>query len=371
MNDSFYVCLTTIQPPTEEVRKLNAAVRQQGGHLVVAGDRKGPAEWPLQDCDFLSLEGQKESGFELTRGLPENHYTRKNIAYLQAIRSGATCIYETDDDNAPMEHWVLRSQNVSKARKIESVSACQPFSKCSEDPDSSGSLSGFPSQWINVYRYFTNDKSIWPRGLPLVEVQNDLSACQPFSKRSEDPDSSGSLSDAPLQAPIQQGLVNGSPDVDAIWRLTQDRPFDFDQEDSLWLAPGQWCPFNTQSTWWFPIAYPLLYIPSYCSFRMCDIWKSFVAQRCLWAMGFGIVFHAPEVVQKRNEHNLMKDFEDEVPGYLNNARIADVLSKLSLSGVPAVDMQTCYSALVVEGFFPETELTLLDRWLVDIRNIVN
>ncbi len=83
---------------------------------------------------------------------------------------------------------------------------------------------------------------------------------------------------------IQQGLANGSPDVDAVWRLILDRNFAFSDGAPVVLEAGNWSPFNTQSTWWWPIAYPLLYLPSYCSFRTCDIWKSFIAQRCLWEL---------------------------------------------------------------------------------------
>ena len=124
-----------------------------------------------------------------------------------------------------------------------------------------------------------------------------------------------------VECPVQQGLVNGSPDVDAVWRLMFDREFNFDQGPSVWLAPGAWCPFNSQSTWWFPKAFPLLYLPSFVSFRVTDIWRSFIAQRCLWEVGYGVAFHAPESIQQRNMHNLLRDFEDEVPGYLNNNRI--------------------------------------------------
>ena len=102
-----------------------------------------------------------------------------------------------------------------------------------------------------------------------------------------------------------------------------------------------------------------------------DIWKSFIAQCCLWAMDLGVVFHAPEVIQERNEHNLMKDFEDEIPGYMNNNRIAEVLAELSLDpGVSNVwkNLRTCYAALIAEGFFPEKELALVDRWLVDAKS---
>ena len=78
----------------------------------------------------------------------------------------------------------------------------------------------------------------------------------------------------------------------------------------VWLGPETWCPFNSQSTWWFPVAYPLMYLPSRVSFRMTDIWRGFVAQRCLWELGKGIVFHAAEVVQRRNPHALLRDFAD-------------------------------------------------------------
>jgi hypothetical protein len=210
------------------------------------------------------------------------------------------------------------------------------------------------SGWVNAYRYFTADLQIWPRGFPLERLSDAVPACAESS--------------ASVYAPIQQGLVNGSPDVDAVWRLTQDRPFDFDKAASLWLGPGQWCPFNTQSTWWWPAAFPLLYVPSFCSFRMCDIWKSFIAQRCLWAMGCGVVFHPPEVFQDRNPHDYARDFRDEVPGYLHNTRIAEILSNLELAageGAVADNLLTCYRALIQETVFPPEEWTLVEAWVRD------
>jgi hypothetical protein len=35
----------------------------------------------------------------------------------------------------------------------------------------------------------------------------------------------------------------------------------------------------------------------------------------------GVLFHSPESLQYRNGHNLFRDFEQEVPSYLNNNRI--------------------------------------------------
>jgi len=346
--------ITTIQPPTDCVLRLVESLVPREAGLVVAGDTKGPDTFDLsavagfskERLSFLTIEDQLSSGFPLAEILPTKHYCRKNIAYLHAIRAGATCLYETDDDNAPLDHWKPREQWINSLRFVE----------INDDADT--------PRWINVYRLFT-EELIWPRGLPLDCIHDALSQSdQPDSSLRSSPDEVGKY-----WAPIQQGLANGAPDVDAAWRLILDREFDFSDGASVMLSPGQWCPFNTQTTWWWPAVFPLLYIPSYCSFRMCDIWKSFVAQRCLWELGTGVVFHAAEVVQQRNPHNLMRDFTDEVPGYLENRRIAETLERLSLeSDITSVpeNLRTCYAALVSEGIFPEKELVLVDAWIQDV-----
>lgn len=348
---TLFAVITTIQPPTPAVHGLSRKLRGSSGVLVVAGDKKGPVDYCLPPDEsvpvhFLSLQQQMDSPFSLAAILPTGHYCRKNIGYLHAIAEGAGCIYETDDDNAPLPSWEPRGEFVAGAVTIS--------------PDQKPHEGG--SSWVNVYRYFSREH-IWPRGLPLDAIRDDVPPL--------DGQSSGA-SGAPQWSPVQQGLVNGSPDVDAIWRLTLDRPFEFEQAPSVFLPSGYWCPFNTQSTWWWPVAYPLLYVPSYCSFRMCDIWKSFVAQRCLWEMGAGITFHAPEVVQDRNPHDLMRDFTDELPGYHRNRELIAVLDSLVLAKGPdavASNLRACYDALCRHGFFPEKELALVDAWLADLKAI--
>jgi len=339
-----YSVITTIQEPTASVNALVARLAACGGKLIVAGDSKGPASYAptcsvsrvagIESCwpvDFLSLADQENGRFKLAENLPTKHYARKNIAYLHAIAAGAGCIYETDDDNAPITNWEVRGEELTGGRLIPKSDGC----------------------WVNVYRYFSSD-NIWPRGLPLDEIRKPLPESLPMT--------------VPKRAPIQQGLVNGSADVDAIWRLVMDREFSFEESPSVYLEPGNWCPFNTQSTWWWPVVYPLLYIPSYCSFRMCDIWKSFVAQRCLWELDMGVVFHAPEVYQDRNPHDLMRDFRDEIPGYDKNRLICEILGGLRpRKGEAQVgnNLRHCYQALVEAGIFPEKELPLVDAWLAD------
>jgi len=232
-----HAIITTIQPPTTAVESLLARLRPLGAPLIVAGDKKGPARFEAEGAVFLDLDAQMATPFELARLGPVGHYTRKNIGYLEAIRRGATCLYETDDDNAPLSNWTLREESVN-AHGIDAPG------------------------WVNAYRCFSEGR-IWPRGFPLDAVVASVA-------QAPTPDAIAQ----PVRAPIQQGLANGSPDVDAVWRLVLDAPFDFDDGPSVVLAPGSWCPFNSQSTWWWPVAFPLLYLPSFCSFRMTDIWRA-------------------------------------------------------------------------------------------------
>ena len=304
-----------------------------GFDLIAIGDRKTPdALWP-RGARYYSVQQQIASDLEFARVAPVNHYARKNIGYLIAMADGAPVVFDTDDDNAPLETWKRRAPK-TKARACRQVG------------------------WINVYQWFS-DAHVWPRGLPLDHAGHHRSIPE-LGERIE------------VIAPIQQGLADGSPDVDAIWRLLMDQDIRFRSGDSVYLPEGAWCPFNSQSTWWFPVAYPLMYLPSFVSFRMTDIWRSFVAQRCLWALRYGLVFHGPEMFQDRNTHNLMRDFEQEVPGYLGNDQIRAVLEKTVLESGPnaaADNCHRCYEALVKANFVPGEEMSLLETWLRDLQKI--
>ena len=106
---------------------------------------------------------------------------------------------------------------------------------------------------------------------------------------------------------------------------------------------------------------------------MTDIWRSFVAQRCLWELDMGVVFHAPEVEQERNFHDLMKDFEDEIQGYLGNRQIAKALMSLDLkkgSENLMDNLYKCYEQLVSIKLLPLQELELLNTWILDLKSLL-
>ena len=356
------IVVTTIQQPTPAMHMLAKGLSEIGGTLWVVGDRKGPESLDLPQVRFFHIDDQKSMGFSLAEILPEKHYTRKNLGYLAAIREGADCIVETDDDNLPRpEFFADRSPTVT-ARSVQNTSG-----------------------WCNAYRAFT-EKHIWPRGLPLEAIHSSepiikaipprilgnqpAEVAVPFAGQVND-SACKEVETMMVESLIQQGLADQNPDVDAAYRLILPLPLDFDQAPPIYLPRSTWCPFNSQNTTFFKEAFPLLYLPSFCSFRMTDIWRSFVAQRCLWEMDSTLTFHPATVWQERNEHNLLRDFEDEVPGYLNNEKIRLCLESLDLqkgrdAGIVCSNLMDCYSALVEAGIVGTGELPLVQAWIDDI-----
>ena len=329
-----YCIITSIQAPTNSVINLMNKIKEHNAKLIVIGDKKSPDRYDLEGVEFFNIDRQKSSGFMLPNLLPENHYARKNIGYLVAMSNGASCIYETDDDNTPMDEWKPR-----EFRNRVRIASNQ--------------------RWLNVYKFFSHEH-IWPRGFPLSLIQNeDLVPCLESSSSCE------------KDTPIQQGLANLSPDVDALWRIFFNHDVHFNQREDVLLPPETWCPFNSQNTWWFEPAYALMYLPSYCSFRMTDIWRSFIAQRCLWDEKYGVTFFSADVIQERNYHNLMKDFESEIPGYLKNEELCNILQELDFVSKKSMTSKLlfCYENLIEKGFFPETELPLVKAWINDVDRI--
>jgi hypothetical protein len=325
------IVVTSISPPNRVLQEIARGAQGAGFDFLVMGDTKSPADFQLEGCDFHSIAQQEESGFAFARLCPTKHYARKNVGYLLAIQRGAPLILETDDDNIPRPEFWKERQLPARVPLLAS------------------------GGWVNVYRYFS-DALIWPRGLPLDAVQDA-------------PPDFDSLPVSEVECPIQQGLADENPDVDAIYRLILPLPQNFRSDRRVALGAGSWCPFNSQNTAFWPHAYPLLYLPAYCSFRMTDIWRSFVAQRIAWANGWNILFHEANVWQERNDHSLIRDFADEVPGYLNNRAMCAKLDALDLkAGADAMpeNLRICYRALVEAGWVGEQELPLLDAWLEDL-----
>ena len=96
------VIITTINKPTETIFKH---INNKNYDVIIVGDKKTPNDYKDLNCIFLDTETQKKMFPQLCNLLPYNHYGRKNLGYLYAIKNKYKIIYETDDDNCPYDNF--------------------------------------------------------------------------------------------------------------------------------------------------------------------------------------------------------------------------------------------------------------------------
>jgi hypothetical protein len=322
------IVITSIFPPTIAVNSFSALKEYD---TIVIGDKKSPPDYPNSSVTFLSVEEQKTLGYSITELLPYNHYSRKNIGYVKAIKNNADIIVDTDDDNIPYEDWTF--------------------------PEFTGNyeLIGKDMGFINVYKIFC-DQKIWPRGYPLhlINQKDSLTSSTHFGTE-------------PCNVGIWQGLADEDPDVDALYRLTLDEDCFFEKRSPVVLDSGTICPFNSQNTAFKKAMFPLLYMPSLVEFRYTDILRGLIAQPIMWLYNYKLGFTQATVIQKRNPHDYMRDFQSEIPMYLTGAKIHDFISKKIDARFSVGDnLYLAYEALVAEKVADVKELEIIKCWLKDI-----
>ena len=321
-----FIIITSIFSPTESVFAFS---NKKDYNLIVIGDRKTPEDWKCNNTEYISLESQFRVGEYLHKVLPVDHYSRKMIGYLHAIKLNADYIIDTDDDNIPKTNWSF--------------------------PEFEGTFDTIDYEgFINIYQLYTNQK-IWPRGLPLNLIAKQFHLEQKIKQTT-------------LKVGIWQGLADEDPDVDAIYRLTSDVPCYFRDREPIVLKKGTISPFNSQNTMFRKELFPLLYLPTFVTFRFTDILRGLVAQPIMWLYGFTLGFTNATVTQKRNPHDYMKDFISEIPVYQFCENVIQiVLRVISEKNSIETNLYIAYEALFKEDVVCEKELITLEAWLSDIR----
>lgn len=323
------IVITSIFEPTAAVVSFS---NLSGYQLIVVGDKKSPKNWHCDNVEYLSVEQQETLPYQLSKVLPFNHYCRKMLGYLAAIEHKAAYIIDTDDDNHPKENW--------------------DFPAFEGQFDAMSGHTGF----VNIYQHYTKQK-IWPRGLPLDLINTDFQIEKFTSKQN-------------CNIGIWQGLADEDPDVDAVYRLTNNNPCYFDDKPPIVLNSGAICPFNTQNTIIRKELFALLYLPTYVTFRFTDILRGLVAQPIMWLYNYQLGFVNATVVQKRNVHNYMDDFISEIPMYQHCDKIVDLVTK-AISGDNSVEVNllNAYHALLDNQIVCEKEIITLQSWLADIKSL--
>ncbi len=331
-NSQTSLVITTINKPNKVIDKYLDLTKKNNINYIIIGDKKTPNY--KKKYPYFDLKKQKKFNFRSYNLLPYNSYSRKNLGYLIAMKKKSKIIIETDDDNLPQNNFF---KNLKINKTLNEYSG---------------------PRWVNILEIFKkNNEIIWPRGFPLNLI-NKKNIYKIKKKK--------------IFSPIQQRMCDGNPDVDAVFRLTNKFRNHIFKKIDIAVSNKSITPFNSQNTVWHEVSFPLMYLPSYCTMRSTDIWRSFVAIKIIKNYNWNLTFLKPTVLQNRNFHDLMDDFTQEIPVYKNTNEFCNILKNLKLSKKYddiLINIYKCYEKLVDKKILNKKELPLLKRWLIDIQKI--
>jgi hypothetical protein len=323
-----FVC-TTINPNSDFLHKNIDLFKSEGMPSYIVLDRKitdnfSPPYINFRD-NFLN---------EYERLCDWDSYSRKNIGFIRAAKE-CEYIFETDDDNLVL----MRPSEMIEAFKADSGIILK-------------------NDIVNIFKYIYPDVdcNIWARGFPIDKIDNVISR---------------NVKKEPLHdytIGVVQFLVQGNPDVDAMYRLVNGADVDVKTADSFnnILLQGGFHPFNSQGTLWKKDYFPLAYLPSTCEFRMTDIWRGYIAQCILFAHGSGVLFTKPGLMQDRNPHSIYSDFIGEHRGYIESNKVLKIVENISTQNIGDMMLRIYEELGKAKIFNTKKEMILLDAFLNEI-----
>ena len=333
-----WIVVTSTSEPTNQIKKL---ANTKDFQLCVVGDMKTNQNWNFNNTVYLNIKKQEILNYKIFESTPFNSYTRKNIGYLFAIQHGAKYIYDTDDDNEPLVN-LTEYFNFKKIDYGMIIDCKSPT-------------------LMNPYAHF-GQPLIWPRGFPLSEIHKNHYNSYICGKRKT--------------SVVQQGVVNGDPDVDAIFRLTKTMNFKRinitfdDTSPSLQYPAYKLAPYNSQNTFFHYEAFWSLYLPHTVPFRLTDIWRSYWAQRLMWMLNDTVSFYGPNAVQFRNSHSYLKDFYSEKSMYSKLENLIEFLFEWKCSKKKFYECVIDLSLeMAIKKFWKIEEVNSIKHWLHDLTTI--
>ena len=323
--------ITTINKPNKNIKKLINLCKKNKSKLIIIGDKKTPKNFKIQYGFFYNVINQKKLDFNFSKICPHNSYARKNIGYLISIKDNIETIIETDDDNYPKNNFFNFLNPTYNVDEIDQ------------------------KNWVNIYKKFLEkDSEIWPRGLPLDKI-NHLPR---FKKKK-----------VKKKFYLKQGVCEGNPDVDAIYRLINDK-IDIKFKDNYKFSLGKaFSPINSQNTIWSKKIFSLMYLPATCTMRATDIWRGIIALNIILNDNLGVLIFGTTMKQNRNIHDLKNDLNEEIPLFKDVQNAFLILKKLKLkkgSENYSKNLLKSYKALIENKIFDKQELKYLTAWIKDI-----
>ena len=272
-----FIVTTTISKPSEALITFS---KMKDWHLIVVGDLKTPHEmYRKLNLTYLDPQYQITNYYSLSSVIGWNSIQRRNIGFIEAYKMGADIVATIDDDNIPYNNW---GRDIRVGQEIE-VDFC--------------------SSTNNVFDPLmaSSNDNLWHRGYPIDLVSSRTLYTEGKNK---------------LKVLFQADLWDGDPDIDAICRFIYD-PTNINIGMYMPVSTKQYAPFNSQNTFIAKEALPYYMVFPHIG-RMDDIWGGYIAQ---YLLNTRPLFMPATVYQKRNYHDIKKDFEKEIIGYTQTVNL--------------------------------------------------
>lgn len=231
--------------------------------------------------------------------IPWKRIQRRNIGFLIAYKQNYEIIIAVDDDNFPIAPDFIRTHLDNLIQK-------------------------------NVYLIKAKDKNIqWLN--PCIFLENHIiHRGFPLKYRYQKPETIiENINNANIM--VSEGFWKGDPDIDALSRL-EGNPSNINIENiivkNFCISPELISPFNSQNTALRREMIPAFFLNAKVG-RYDDIWPSYFIRVLLMIKGDLVMYGNPIVRQDRNDHDIIKDLENEIFGMRNTEEFVNELLQLA------------------------------------------
>ncbi len=360
----FVAVVTTISPkPTTAILEL--ASQRPDVTVIVIADKKSPKAWENipSNLKYVSVEEQARQ-YSTSFMPPWNHFGRKNVGYLEALKSRACFVWDFDDDNILFDtkNGVLKMDNLQRWARttIEATALNEP--------------NDISSVWVNLMPIMGNTKFIWPRGSPLEPLQQNstflpyLKALPPCKDLKNARSGCVAIGADCRCLSLLSTLAQGNPDLDAIQRLTGSSDVHFKRELGSFVALGEHttASHNAQATLISRAALILGMLPMTVHGRVSDIWRAVIFNRLSELYGLRVAVTSGTVEHIRNPHSFLGDLDAEQPLYAQANVLGAILSEWEPSDKSSVGLTIweLYVFLYEVGVVNAADVEFAGQWVL-------
>lgn len=328
------LCTTTIHhaPALKLLRKYSDDVP-----FFVALDQRssGICFADVEQCLWLNTGAQMN--WKVSHALPWNSLSRRNIAFLEALKWGADAIISWDTDNFPVDELYFNN-----------------FIAVLRGDWNGLSTAAYKGDWFDPGDLLVPKTK--HRGFPPFEISEPIYSpviC--------------------VKVGVSAGLVLGNPDIDAMTRIVNAPMIQQITElghTGIVVGPHNWTVFNSQNTAVIRELVPAWFMMPDVG-RMDDIYASLIVQRVAREYNYHVHFGQPFTYQQRHDHDLIKDLRAEIDGYSNVVRLAELLDPIPLIGRNVIeDVRKIYETLLHCQFLPKASIEAGLVWLEDCETVL-